>query len=61
MMPKALQVFAQVNPMSYVVDAVRSLMITGNISQLGSDLLAILAFDLAMFAAASVSFRHIIK
>jgi ABC-2 type transport system permease protein len=47
--------------MSYVVDAVRSLMITGNVSQLGVDLLAILAFDLVMFAVASVSFRRIIE
>ncbi|MGB9757618.1 MAG: ABC transporter permease [Candidatus Bipolaricaulaceae bacterium] len=61
MMPRALQVFAQVNPMSYVVDAVRSLTITGNVSQLGLDLLAILAFDLVMFAIASVSFRRIIE
>jgi ABC-2 type transport system permease protein len=61
MMPRVLQVFAQVNPMSYVVDSVRSLMITGNVSQLGVDLLAILAFDLVMFAVASVSFRRIIE
>jgi ABC-2 type transport system permease protein len=61
MMPRILQVFAQVNPMSYVVDSVRSLMITGNVSQLGVDLLAILAFDLVMFAVASVSFRRIIE
>lgn len=61
MMPKALQVFAQVNPMSYVVDAVRSLTITGDLSRLGWDLLAILAFDLAMFAVASLNFRRIIE
>lgn len=61
MMPRALQVFAQVNPMSYVVDAVRSLTITGNLSQLGVDLLAILAFDLVMFAIASANFRRIIE
>ncbi|MCS7240130.1 MAG: ABC transporter permease [Candidatus Bipolaricaulota bacterium] len=61
MMPKALQVFAQVNPMSYVVDAVRALIITGDTSRLGTDLLAILAFDLLMFAVASASFRRIIE
>jgi len=61
MMPRALQIFAQVNPMSYVVDAVRSLTITGNLSQLGVDLLAILAFDLVMFAIASANFRRIIE
>lgn len=61
MMPKALQIFAQVNPMSYVVDAVRSLTITGDLSHLGLDLLAILVFDLAMFAVASANFRRIIE
>lgn len=61
MMPKALQVFAQVNPMSYVVDAVRSLMITGDLSRLGMDVLAILAFDAFMFALAGANFRRIIE
>lgn len=61
MMPKALQVFAQVNPVSYVVDAVRSLTITGDLSRLGLDILAILVFDLLMFAVASANFRRIIE
>ncbi len=61
MMPKALQVLAQVNPMSYVVDAVRSLTITGDLSRLGLDILAILIFDLLMFAVASANFRRIIE
>ncbi len=61
MMPKALQVLAQLNPMSYVVDAVRSLTITGDLSRLGLDILAILVFDLLMFAVASANFRRIIE
>lgn len=47
MMPKALQVFAQVNPMSYVVDAVRSFPRLG--------------IDLWMFGLASANFRRIIE
>jgi len=47
--------------MSYVVDAVRSLLITGNISNLPSDLAAITIFDIIMFIAASISFKRIIE
>jgi len=61
MMPPALQAFSSVNPMSYVVDAVRSLMITGDLSNLWLDLVAIAIFDAVMFAIASVSFKRIIE
>ncbi|MEM3402947.1 MAG: ABC transporter permease [Nitrososphaeria archaeon] len=60
-MPPLLQEFALVNPMSYVVDAVRSLMITGDLSNLPLDLVAIAIFDLVMFVIASISFRKIIE
>jgi len=60
-MPPVLQEFALVNPMSYVVDAVRSLMITGDVSNLPLDLAAIATFDLIMFVVASISFRRIIE
>lgn len=61
MMPPILQEFALVNPMSYVVDAVRSLMISGDLSSLPIDLLAIVLFDVIMFGIASVSFKKIIE
>ncbi|MEM3690349.1 MAG: ABC transporter permease, partial [Candidatus Micrarchaeia archaeon] len=44
-MPALLQVFANVNPMTYIVDALRGLLITGNLSQLALDIVAILLFD----------------
>lgn len=47
--------------MSYVVDAVRSLTITGDLSRLAPDLLSVLIFDLVMFAVASANFRRIIE
>lgn len=61
MMPTVLQYFAMVNPMSYVVDAARGLMITGNLAGLPLDLLAIAIFDAVMFALASISIRRIIE
>jgi len=61
MMPPILQQFATFNPMSYVVDAVRNLMITGDLANLPIDLAAIALFDAVMFIAASVSFKKIIE
>lgn len=61
MMPDALKYFSAVNPMSYVVDAVRGLMITGDLSGLFIDIVAIAIFDVVMFTIASVSFRKIIE
>jgi len=60
-MPTILQLFSQANPMSYAVDAVRSLIIGGNLSSLPVDLAAIAIFDGAMFLLASVSFKRIIE
>lgn len=60
-MPDALRYFSAVNPLSYVVDAVRGLMITGDLSNLWIDLIAIAIFDIVMFILASVSFKKIIE
>lgn len=60
-MPPILQSFAKVNPMTYIVDATRALFITGNISQLGVDIVAILLFDVILLATASLIFKKIIE
>jgi len=60
-MPPILREFSSINPLSYVVDAVRGLIITGEISNLPLDIVAITIFDVIMFIAASVSFRRIIE
>jgi ABC-2 type transport system permease protein len=60
-MPRALQYFSKVNPMSYVVDATRGLMISGALGNLPIDLLAIAIFDAVMFALATMTFRRIIE
>jgi len=61
MMPLALQYFATVNPLSYVVDAVRGLMISGDLSNLLVDVAFIAAFDAIMFTLAAISFKRIIE
>ncbi|MEM3700127.1 MAG: ABC transporter permease [Candidatus Bathyarchaeia archaeon] len=61
MMPPILREFSTFNPLSYVVDAVRGLLITGNVSNLLLDLAAIAIFDAVMFIIASISFRRIIE
>jgi ABC-2 type transport system permease protein len=43
------------------VDAIRGLMISGELSNLTVDVLAILVFDVVVFALASLSFRKIIE
>lgn len=60
-MPQALKYFSAVNPLSYVVDAVRGLMITGDLSNLLIDVCAIALFDVVMFIVASISFKRIIQ
>jgi len=61
MMPSTIQEFALFNPMSYVVDAVRALMISGDLANLPIDLIAIALFDAVMFTRASVSFKRTIE
>lgn len=60
-MPPILREVAAVNPMSYVVDAVRSLLITADVSHLAGDVAVIILFDIIMFSAASYSLRRIIE
>ena len=60
-MPHIFRELSSVNPLSYVVDAVRSLMITGNIVQLPLDIAAIAIFDVVMLIIASISFKRIIE
>lgn len=61
MMPKVLQYFATINPMSYVVDAVRALMISGDLTNLWLDIIAITFFDIIIFTLASINFKKIIE
>jgi len=61
LMPPILREFSTFNPLSYVVDAVRGLLITGDLSNLIMDLVAIAVFDIVLFILASISFKRIIE
>ncbi|MEM0449963.1 MAG: ABC transporter permease [Nitrososphaerota archaeon] len=60
-MPPLLREISTFNPLSYVVDAVRGLLITGDLSNLLMDLASITIFDAISFILASISFRRIIE
>ncbi len=60
-MPAFLQFFARLNPMTYMVSAIRGLLITGDVSLLATDFAAILIFDALIFLVAARSFRHIVE
>ena len=61
LMPRWLKAIAVVNPLSYVVDAMRALLVTGDYGSLGKDVLALLAATSAMIIIASLSFRKILS
>ena len=52
-MPAWLQLFANINPLSYMVDGLRALLVTGNVSNLPSDIsiLAITTFLISLLSA----------
>jgi len=61
LMPPFLQAIAILNPITYAVDAVRGLMISGDVSNVALDFMAVMIFDLLMFLVASISFKKIIE
>jgi ABC-2 type transport system permease protein len=60
-MPSILQSLAQYNPMTYIVDASRGLLITGDLSQLPLDIGVTLLFTAVLFTLASWNFKRIIE
>jgi ABC-type polysaccharide/polyol phosphate export permease len=60
-MPPIIKEFAFFNPMSYIVDAVRSLIISGNLTSLPIDLAAITIFNAAAFTIASINIKKIVE
>jgi ABC-2 type transport system permease protein len=61
LMPPVLQVFSRFNPMTYIVDGVRGLLISGDLSNLPVDLLGVSVFVVSMFFLASITFKRIIQ
>ena len=60
-MPQWLQVISAVNPMSYMVDALRSLLITGALQNLPLDFFGTFAACTVFIILASVAFRKILE
>ncbi|HKT21580.1 MAG TPA: ABC transporter permease [Nitrososphaerales archaeon] len=60
-MPSWLQLIATVNPLSYGVQAVRALLLTGNFRMLPTDILVLSAYTGLMLFLASISLRRIIS
>ncbi len=60
LMPGWLKVVSYINPISYTVDAMRALLVTGDFSRLPLDILAIALVTAVMVTLASLTFRKII-
>jgi ABC-2 type transport system permease protein len=60
-MPQWLQYITIVNPLSYVVDAMRAMLVTGNYSNLGLDIVALLISTTVLISIASVALKRLIE
>jgi len=61
LMPNWLKIIAMINPLSYTVEGLRSLMILGDLSNLPLDFVACLLFALTTTSIASLTFKKIIE
>jgi len=61
MMPGWLKTIATINPLSYVVDAMRALLVTGDLTNLPVDMFAITLATAVFVILASLTFRRIIS
>jgi ABC-2 type transport system permease protein len=61
MMPGWLKTIATINPLSYVVDAMRALLVTGDLSHLPLDMFVITLATTVFVVLASLSFRRILS
>lgn len=61
LMPGWLQAISIVNPLTYVVDAMRAMLLTGDYGKLPSDILALLLSTLFFIGIAAVALRRIIE
>jgi ABC-2 type transport system permease protein len=61
LMPKWLQTIALANPLSYAVDAIRALLLTGDYSNVPTDITVLLGYTLLLLALASITIKRIIE
>ncbi len=59
LMPAWLQAVALVNPLSYVVSAIRALLVTGDLSHLPIDLLGVAITCILFISLSSLAFRRV--
>jgi ABC-2 type transport system permease protein len=60
-MPAWLQTISVYNPLSYVVDGMRAMLLTGDYSGLPVDMLVLLSFTVAFILSASVLLKRLIE
>ena len=60
LMPNWLQVLSRVNPLTYVVDALRALLLTGDFSRLPVDTGVVALSVVILVSLATLAFRRII-
>ncbi|HXZ95004.1 MAG TPA: ABC transporter permease [Dehalococcoidia bacterium] len=60
-MPSWLKVIAIGNPLSYVVDAIRAVLVTGDLSSIAIDILVIGVATIVLVVLASLGFRRILS
>jgi ABC-2 type transport system permease protein len=61
LMPPWLQTVSAGNPLSYVVDALRAMLLSGDYSGLGVDILALLIFTVIFVSAASIAIKKMVE
>jgi ABC-2 type transport system permease protein len=60
-MPTWLKSIVVINPLSYVVDAMRALLVTGDFSSFPQDIFALVITTVVLVTLASFSFRKILS
>jgi ABC-2 type transport system permease protein len=61
LMPDWLKVVARINPLSYVVDALRAMLVTGDFSRIPLDIGVLVVVTASFVVLASISFKRIIR
>jgi ABC-2 type transport system permease protein len=61
LMPAWLQAISAWNPLSYVVDALRAMLLTGDYGNLPKDILAVMVATLVLITAASLMIRKMVE
>jgi ABC-2 type transport system permease protein len=60
-MPQWLQYITVVNPLSYVVDAMRAMLVTGDYSHITMDIVALLVSTTVLISIASIALKRLIE